>query len=764
MTTTAPCDRERIQLFVEQQLDDREQSALEDHLTDCPVCRAALDQLVAPDDAWTDAQSLSHPGLDETPDIAGNLDAYRRMLGPTDDPRMLGRIGLHEIVGILGVGGMGVVFKGFDPTLNRYVAIKMLSPLFNASPVAQQRFMREAQSAAAVLHDNVIAIHSIDRWQDAPYIVMTYIRGESLRNRLSRRGPLSVREVLRIGMQIAAGLAAAHAQGLIHRDIKPGNILLETDVDRVKISDFGLARAVDDIRLTRSDTLIGTPQYMSPEQARDDLLDYRTDLFSLGSVLYEAAAGRAPFYASTSYGVLKRIVEHAPPPIRQFNSDIPEWLELLIAQLMHKDRDQRFSTAAEVDALLKSCLAHVEQPLLVALPAAVQPPRKLSLFSNRRWRLPMSLAALGLAAGLGTLVLSQLDTDQGATPKAGGDKPAAFSAVKFEKESASAKTAAGDGTIDVTIEVLGVANVSDMTMTTEFDISRMPVTAQTNSFEENKTGGGASSAFATSASGFGGGAGGAFGGKFLKPNIGVALKVDSKKSKPESIVKLASECTLVDDKGNTIEAKNLGPTVNHFAQFENQYPGARFLYVHGDLAGVESLASLSGQLLLVPGRKLSVTFDDTKKQTKKAGGETFKLNSFSDGDDGMTVSIVFPPFKNVKNAKSPQERFQAMLNNRGGHSAVVEDSEGEMHQASTVTSVNGNTTTSFSFNSNGGSSSSSSSGSGQGFSGKSDDSTESFSFAPLPEGRTLKKIHVTMEERTGDAKSVPFTIKDIPLK
>src|SRR4029450_2061637 len=137
------------------------------------------------------------------------------------------------------------------------------------------------------------------------------------------RGRLPIRELLRIGMQVATGLAAAHAQGLIHRDIKPANILLESGVDRVRITDFGLARAVDDIRLTRSDLLLGTPQYMSPEQARDELLDFRTDLFSLGVVLYEAAAGRAPFQAATSYGTLRKIVDHQQNPRRDVQTDLP---------------------------------------------------------------------------------------------------------------------------------------------------------------------------------------------------------------------------------------------------------------------------------------------------------------------------------------------------------------------------------------------------------------------------------------------------------
>jgi eukaryotic-like serine/threonine-protein kinase len=152
------------------------------------------------------------------------MTSLQRLLGPTDDPRMMGRIGTYEIVGLLGRGGMGVVFKAFDPSLNRYVAIKMLAPMLIPSAVFKQRFFREAQSAAAVVHDNVVGIHAISEWQGNPYLVMTFVRGQSLQSRLHHRGHLSLREVLRIGLQISAGLEAAHAQGLIHRDIKPANI------------------------------------------------------------------------------------------------------------------------------------------------------------------------------------------------------------------------------------------------------------------------------------------------------------------------------------------------------------------------------------------------------------------------------------------------------------------------------------------------------------------------------------------------------------
>src|SRR5205807_9975338 len=156
-------------------------------------------------------------------------------------------------------------------------------------------------------HEHVVAIHAVDEVKGLPYLVMAYVPGLSLQQRLDRSGPLELAEILRIGLQTAAGLAAAHAQGVVHRDIKPANILLENGVERVKITDFGLARSVDDASLTQSGVLTGTPQYMAPEQARGEAQDHRVDLFSLGSVLYALCAGRPPFRANTTMAVLRRV-------------------------------------------------------------------------------------------------------------------------------------------------------------------------------------------------------------------------------------------------------------------------------------------------------------------------------------------------------------------------------------------------------------------------------------------------------------------------
>ena len=195
-------------------------------------------------------------------------ETWRELLTPSNSPDCVGMLGQYEIIELAGRGGMGVVLHAHDPKLKRTVAIKLLAPELAANPMFLRRFLREAQAAAAVSHDHVVTIHAIDEKARPPFIVMEYVDGQSLQQKIDAFGALDVKSILRIGMQTAAGLAAAHRQGLVHRDIKPSNVLLENGIERVKLSDFGLARAVDDVGITRTGQITGTPQYMSPEQAQ----------------------------------------------------------------------------------------------------------------------------------------------------------------------------------------------------------------------------------------------------------------------------------------------------------------------------------------------------------------------------------------------------------------------------------------------------------------------------------------------------------------
>lgn len=290
--------------------------------------------------------------------IDESLSAY---LDSSEKPGSIGRLGHYDVLEVLGRGAFGTVLKAFDDKLQRVVAIKVLSPEIAVTSPARKRFLREARSSAAVRHENVVAIYAVDE-SPIPYLVMEYIPGQTLQQRLDEHGPLELLDVLRLGEQIAWGLAAAHRQQLIHRDVKPGNILLETSIeDRVKITDFGLARAVDDASMTQSGVIAGTPLYMAPEQALGQKLDQRADLFSLGSVLYQMLTGRPPFRASSTLAVLKRVTEDTPRPIQEITPEVPDWMCGVVARLHQKSPDERYESAREVAELLGHCRRKLEQ-------------------------------------------------------------------------------------------------------------------------------------------------------------------------------------------------------------------------------------------------------------------------------------------------------------------------------------------------------------------------------------------------------------------
>jgi eukaryotic-like serine/threonine-protein kinase len=271
-----------------------------------------------------------------------------------------GRIGRYEVERIIGSGGMGIAMKGFDTELHRVVAIKVLKPHLAHNGAARRRFAREAQSAAAVVHEHVIPIHDVQTEGETPFLVMQYVPEQSLQARVDERGPLDAREVLRIARQAAAGLAAAHAQGVVHRDVKPANILLEESVDRVLISDFGLARTVDDATLTRTGVVAGTPHYMSPEQATGQPVDQRSDLFSLGSSIYFMCTGRPPFRAEHALAILNRICNDEHRPVDEINSDIPAELADVVDRLLSKKAADRFRDATETEQRLESILVQIQ--------------------------------------------------------------------------------------------------------------------------------------------------------------------------------------------------------------------------------------------------------------------------------------------------------------------------------------------------------------------------------------------------------------------
>jgi len=398
-----------------------EQAELIAHLDECAACQQALEGLAGatpavlsaaaavPQQAYVEEPRLRRV-LNELEADANLTILYsqasgaawvRSLPGPAEFLKSLGPFDSYQVTELLGQGGMGLVVKAFDPALQRWVAIKLLASDLAGDPVSRQRFSREAQAAAAVRHENIITIHAVSETNGRPYFVMEYLAGGSLQDYLDRHGRPDWRAAARLGAQVANGLAAAHAHGLVHRDVKPSNILLESEGTSAnlgvsKISDFGLALVAEGSRLTRPGIVTGTPMYMAPEQARCEPFDHRADLFSLGSVLYTLCAGREPFPAGSPLAVLRQVSEAAPRPIREVNPAIPAWLAAIIERLHAKRPADRFDSAAEVAELLRYNLEHPDQPRLVQPPRPAQQPRRA-----RRWLIPGIVAAgLLLVGGL----------------------------------------------------------------------------------------------------------------------------------------------------------------------------------------------------------------------------------------------------------------------------------------------------------------------------------------------------------------------------
>lgn len=350
-------------------------SQLSTHLEICSVCRHRLESLagaeqVLPASPIPPPPRSSHAlaavmaqlrrsdstHLDAEPLISpATLD----LLAPPVTSGTLGRFAGYDVLERIASGGMGIVFKAHDPGLNRVVAIKILAPFLAASDSARARFLREARAAAAISHEHVVAIHAVGEERGLPFLVMQFIAGRSLESRL-RAGQLEPAQILRIGRQTAQGLAAAHSQGLIHRDVKPGNILLENGVERVKLTDFGLARAADEPGVTRPGVLAGTPEFMSPEQARGARIDHRSDLFALGSVLYLMATGRSPFAAETTIATLRRVCDDHPARADSLNPCLPSALGDLIEDLLAKAPDRRPPSSEEVANALGEMLSALQ--------------------------------------------------------------------------------------------------------------------------------------------------------------------------------------------------------------------------------------------------------------------------------------------------------------------------------------------------------------------------------------------------------------------
>ncbi|MEP3480358.1 MAG: serine/threonine-protein kinase [Fuerstiella sp.] len=385
------CDKLILQRLLSEQLAGEEEAIALAHIEQCNNCRNFMAQLSGSGDLELEIeQHLADHGVDDTGLetvidsnlIEAEIDHIQAMLGPTDDPHMMGRLGSYEIMALIGRGSTGIVFKALDRGLNRFVAIKMLMPCFAGNASARERFAREGRSIASVRDQHVVQVFAVSEHKGIPFIVMEYLPAGSLAQRITKEGPLQTIEVARIGMQIATALAAAHKQGIVHRDVKPANVLLANGTNRALVTDFGLARLLDEASMTHSGAISGTPQFMSPEQAQGAMIDHRSDLFSLGSVLYSACTAQSAFRSETVFGVIKKVCESEPRPIPEINQQIAPWMCDLIEKLHQKNPQNRFQSAAEVAEHLAAEVAYAQAPSTTSQPV-------------RAWQVPAAREAIG---------------------------------------------------------------------------------------------------------------------------------------------------------------------------------------------------------------------------------------------------------------------------------------------------------------------------------------------------------------------------------
>ncbi|MGD2206891.1 MAG: serine/threonine-protein kinase, partial [Anaerolineae bacterium] len=327
------------------------------------------------------------------------------------------RLGAYEIVDEIGRGGMAVVYKAWQPSLERYVALKVLPEYFQHDPEFLARFHREAKAAAKLNHPNIVTVYDTGKVDGRHYIAMEYVEGGSLRERLGK-GPLDLDEVQRILIQVADALDHAHAHGLIHRDIKPANILFTGDPDeqsghRPKVTDFGIAQAADGTRLTRSGAILGTPEYMAPEQAKGEAVDRRADLYALGVVLYLMLTGQAPFRGTTPHATLHAVIYDPPPPPRQLNPELSPAMQTVVLKALAKHPEDRFQSGKALAAAFRR--ARTGAP--VRVPDTAQRSAGPTLPARRRVRYlaAATVAVVVILAGLiGWSLLSSDGSEGGA--------------------------------------------------------------------------------------------------------------------------------------------------------------------------------------------------------------------------------------------------------------------------------------------------------------------------------------------------------------
>jgi serine/threonine-protein kinase len=352
----------------------------------------------------------------------------------------------YELEELVGSGGMSSVYRAHDRLLERSVALKILHEQYTRDEDYVERFRREARAVAQLAHPNIVTVIDRGEQDGRQFIVFEYIDGLNLKELVEQEGPLGPREAIELALQVARGLAFAHDQGLVHRDVKPQNVLLDGD-GRAKVTDFGIARSLDVDGMTVTGTIMGTSNYIAPEQARGQPVDEQTDVYSLGCVLYELLAGDVPFDGDNFVTVAMRHVNDPVPSIRDVRSDVTPRLDWAIQQAMAKDRSERYDSMADFAGELEACHAELdgEEGATMIVPARPRPRAKppRARRPGRRWGVwPAVLLGVGLAALVGGLIGAFALRDGGGGGGSNGP-PTSSGPVRFV--TAAAYDPAGDG-------------------------------------------------------------------------------------------------------------------------------------------------------------------------------------------------------------------------------------------------------------------------------------------------------------------------------
>jgi len=337
---------------------------------------------------------------------------------------MVGEViaGRYELEELVGTGGHSSVYRAHDTLLERRVAIKLLHEQLGADPDLVERFRREARAVAQLAHPNIVTVIDRGERDGRQFIVFEFVEGENLKQLVSREGPLPLRRAVRLGLQVADALAFAHRHGLVHRDVKPQNVLIGRSGD-AKVTDFGIAHDLDVHGLTQTGSMLGTSGYIAPEQARGEAVDQRTDVYALGAVLYELVSGEQPFPGDNAVAVALRHLNEAPPSVRLRRPDAPAQLDAALRRAMAKDPSERFGTMDQLAAELETCLVELpsgEEDVTTVVPrgAVTARPTAPSAPRSRVW--PALLGALAiLAAGVaGAFALGIVDRGGGGSTEA----------------------------------------------------------------------------------------------------------------------------------------------------------------------------------------------------------------------------------------------------------------------------------------------------------------------------------------------------------